>query len=236
MWADTVVDGEVIARVPVFRDEVPRGSETTNGKTMELLFDEIERIVADGFARLDLEFDPKTGAVVRYSVDVDTLVIDEEFGLSVLYVGPLDGDPALTELNSNTLSADYGCAWGFAVGSPSQELALMIHFGNYPGPDIEGPFVLPSDGWVAELRVGSDLFSNWCDDIIEENEPTPVIDRRLTIISGLLTIDTRDGTTTWDGTHVTATLTGAAVQSLDGTVVDIGDLDLHNACWGCFAG
>ena len=41
---------------------------------MEALFDEIERALADDPFRIDAEFDPTTGAVVSYFVDLDEMI------------------------------------------------------------------------------------------------------------------------------------------------------------------
>jgi hypothetical protein len=53
---------------------------------MEMLFDEIDTAITAGYATLDFEFDPATGAVIRYWVDIDERVADEEHGVDVISV------------------------------------------------------------------------------------------------------------------------------------------------------
>ncbi|MDG2111613.1 MAG: DUF6174 domain-containing protein [Actinomycetota bacterium] len=84
VWTDTVVDGEVVshdaATDEAFFDPGPR--------TMESLFDEVAAIITDDFASLDLEFDTETGALVRYWVDIDERIADEEHGVDVRSLEP----------------------------------------------------------------------------------------------------------------------------------------------------
>ncbi len=230
VWADTVVDGEVVGHVALSDDAF----FDPGGTTMEGLFDEVDAAITSGFAALDLEFDPDTGALVRYWVDVDERTADEEHGVEVMLLEPLDDDA--TDIDVPTLTDDYPCGFGFAKGSPNEDLALVIQFDGFTSPDLGEPIVFPTDRWFGEIRIGSDLFSNWCDDVIEESEPTPVVDRRLRLSGGTLTIIRPADSTDCDGTTVTATLSGGTVRTLDGTVVELGDVDLANAGWGCFAG
>lgn len=84
-WQDTVIDGEVTEHVAltddIFFDPGPR--------TMLSLFAEVQAVIDDGYASLDLSFDPDTGALVRYFVDIDERMADEEFGVEVISIEPL---------------------------------------------------------------------------------------------------------------------------------------------------
>jgi hypothetical protein len=84
-WSDTVVDGEVIEHLALtddaFFDPGPA--------TMASLFAEVQAVLDGGYAALDLEFDPVTGALNRYFVDIDERMADEESGVEVLSLKPL---------------------------------------------------------------------------------------------------------------------------------------------------
>jgi len=60
---------------------------------METLFDEVDEVLSADYVRMDLEFDPLTGALARYWVDIEEMMADEEHGVTVLSVVPLaDGE------------------------------------------------------------------------------------------------------------------------------------------------
>jgi hypothetical protein len=234
VWIDTVVDGSVTTHESA-------GDETfydPGERTMEVLFDEVAAAIDEGYATLDLDFDPDTGALVRFWVDVDEMMADEEHGVEVRSLEPHVEEPVVVPVDAAALTDDYGCGFGFALGSAEQDLALVISattgFGD--GPDVSEPVVFPSADWTAEIRVGSDLFANWCDDVITASEPQSVVDATWTIVAGTLTIDGPVAPGDCAGSIVEATLTDAVAESPDGTSVDLGDIDLVNDTWGCFAG
>jgi hypothetical protein len=51
---------------------------------METLFDEVEAVIAESYATLELDFDPETGGLRRYWVDVRETMADEEHGVEVI--------------------------------------------------------------------------------------------------------------------------------------------------------
>jgi hypothetical protein len=241
-WVNTIVDGAVVSHEASgdasFFDPGPR--------SMETLFDEIAAAIAEGYETLDVEYHPETGAVVRYYVDVEALMADEEYGVEVTSLTPYDPDtdpdtdpeaPA-DEIEAAALVDDHGCGYGFAKGNEDQTLALIISseggFGT-GGPDVSEPVELPSPDWSASIHTGVDLFANWCDDVIEPDEPTPITDETWTLVGGTLTV-TSGTPADCDGEPVTATLTGAVAESPDGEQVNLDDIELANTGWGCFAG
>lgn len=236
-WIDTVVDGEVTGHAfagnDSFFDPGPR--------TMETLFDEIEAVLAADYASIDLSFDAETGAVERYYVDVDEMMADEENGVEVISVESYDSGavPEPVEITAAALADDYGCGYGFAKSSADQTLSLVITWtGGFTADPTSpaGPVGLPAADWEAEIRTGADLFANWCDDVIEIDEPTPVTTSEWSIVAGTLTI-TSDLPLSTDGQGTTtATLSGAVAESATGEQVTLDDIGLVNTCWGCFAG
>ncbi len=227
VWSDTVVDGEVVAHDPVSDDSFFDPGE----RTMDDLFDEVQLAIDTGFATLDLEFDEETGALVRYWVDVEEMMADEEHGVEVVLGEPVEAGA----IDVASLTDDYGCGYGFALGSPAQDLALVIH-ARGGAPDLATPVVFPTEGWTAELRVGADLFSNWCDDVIDSSEPVPVVDAVWALTGGTLSVDGGADVVEGSGNPVRASLTDALAASPGGDVIELGDLALVNNCYGCFAG
>lgn len=79
VWIDDVADGEIIGH--------EAGSDESlfdpGARTMDDLFDEVQAAIDGGFATLDLDFDPETGALRRYWVDVNVQMADEEHGVEV---------------------------------------------------------------------------------------------------------------------------------------------------------
>ncbi len=221
-WIDTVIDGAVVSHDPTSHDAF----FDPGARTMEDLFDEIEAAITEGYATIDLEFDPNTGAVVSWWVDVSEMMADEEHGVDVISL-----DPIPDSIDSSLLTIDYGCGFGFAKGSVDQRLALRIRsndFGSGSGPDVAVPITLPDPGWTVEVVNGTNLFSNWCSDVIQPSDPSPVTIQTWAVIGGTLTIDEQSP----DG-FATGSLTGAIAESPTGIRVDLDDIELSNDCWGC---
>jgi hypothetical protein len=84
-WSDTILDGEVTEHVALTDDAFFDPGPTT----MPSLFADVQEVIDGGYAALDLEFDPETGALVRYFVDIDERMADEESGVDVLSLEPL---------------------------------------------------------------------------------------------------------------------------------------------------
>jgi hypothetical protein len=82
---------------------------------MDDLFDEVQAVIDTGYASLELEVDPETGALVRYWVDVDERMADEEHGVEVMSLTFDEGVEAPTaKIDSAALVEDHPC--GFATG------------------------------------------------------------------------------------------------------------------------
>jgi hypothetical protein len=233
-WLNTIVDGNVVSHEPSgdesFFDPGPR--------SMETLFDEIATVIDTGYESLDVEYHPETGAVISYYVDVDAMMADEEHGVRVTSLTPYDPEAPAVTVEASALVDDYGCGYGFAKGNTDQTLGLIISFnGDYVpgGPDVSTPLELASDDWYAAIQTGTDLFANWCDDVIEVDEPTPIVDETWAVVAGTLAV-TSGTPTDCGGGAVAATLTGAVAESADGEQVTLDDIELTNTGWGCFAG
>lgn len=129
---------------------------------------------------------------------------------------------------------EYGCGYGFHVGSADQTAGLFLDYNDWDaaGSDDLSPD-LAGEEWTAELRFGADLFANWCDDVLEPDEPEPVVDE-VWLVSGRIEVDTLpEGMC---GGAATATLSDVTARSDEGGTISLGDMEVGNDAWGCFAG
>ncbi len=226
VWIETVAGGVVTSHEPgsdeSFYDPGPR--------TMIDLFDEVQDIIDAGYATLELELDPDTGALVRYWVDVEKMMADEEHGVIVEL-----GSTATAEISVASLTDDYGCGYAFALGSAEQDLALVIVYAGGRSPELD-PVTFPSPRWEGELWIGSDLFSNWCDDDIDVSDPVPAITETWTLTEGTMAIEPVGADVECGPEPIRATVTGAVASSPSGQTLELGDVELINEAFGCFAG
>ena len=104
-------------------------------------------------------------------------------------------------------------------------------FGEPPAEDA-ADLASSSTAWSAEIRIGADLFANWCDDVIEVGEPEPRVDETWPITAGTARILDADAATT----TATLELTGLVATAPDGAQYQLGDITIENPAWGMFAG
>jgi hypothetical protein len=233
VWVETVVEGVIASHEPAaeggFYDPGPRA--------MDDLFDEVQAAIDAGYASLELEVDPETGALVRYWVDVDERMADEEHGVEVMSLTFGEGFEAPTaKIDSAALVEDHPCGFGFAIGSLDQTLGLFLFMSGDTPPDSSAPVDLPDGDWTAELWVGRDLFANHCDDVVEVSEPEPVVAETWTVVAGSITVDAVHRPDGNGQATAAGILTDAVVKSAEGERIDLDDIELRNDCWGCFAG
>lgn len=158
--------------------------------------------------------------------DADRVVVFEELDVLV-------EDPAAIEVTEH-----HPCGFGFTAATADQHAALLVSptTGTGLGGAPEGGSItLPDPGWNAMLRVGTDLMSNWCDDVLEPDEPTPVWYAEWPVTAGSLQFAPPDGPGC-DGAPITADLVNLVVTTTDGTDLSFPELSITNAAWGCFAG
>jgi hypothetical protein len=131
------------------------------------------------------------------------------------------------------LTEPYGCGFGFQVGNSQQTAGLFITSGaGFGEPPAAGTVDLASDdSWTARLDLGTDLFANWCDDVIEMGEPEPQVDETLEIVAGTLELSVDES-----GVVATAQATALVARDAQGVEYALGDITIENPAWGMFAG
>lgn len=133
------------------------------------------------------------------------------------------------------LTEEFGCGFGFYVGDANQTTGIFVLYDDMSGA-MAGDVVLTSDltsgAWTAQLERGSDLFANWCDDVMEPNEPIPEVVETWEI-SGSIEILTLPESGQCG--PASARLTDLVAHN-EGDTMALGDLEVSNEFWGCFAG
>ncbi|MFO7960124.1 MAG: hypothetical protein R6U94_04160 [Nitriliruptoraceae bacterium] len=131
---------------------------------------------------------------------------------------------------------EYGCGYGFWLGSPDERVAVRLA----AAPEIAAAGALsrvtdlPDDAWDATVLIGEDLYANWCDDVVEPGEPEPDVAEQWPMTAGTITLQSVPSADC--PTEVRGSVSGLEATRPDGTVVDLGERDVGNDTWGCFAG
>lgn len=134
------------------------------------------------------------------------------------------------------LTEEFGCGVGFYVGDANQNNGLFVVYEDMSGAmagDVATTSDLTSGDWTARLDRGTDVFANWCDDVLEPGEPTPVVDETWEVSGSIEVLTLPEG---GQCGPATARLTDLVAQDDEGERLALGDLDVTNESWGCFAG
>lgn len=146
--------------------------------------------------------------------------------------GTWDGGPG----EPPRLTEAHDCGYGFYLGNVDQTRALKITFQDFEAAqagEVPEQSALSDDVWSAELEGGQDLFANWCDDVLEPDEPTPEV-REVWQVSGAIEI--AELPPAGECGPAAATLTGLEAHNDEGEIISLGDLEIENEFWGCIAG
>ena len=149
--------------------------------------------------------------------------------LALAACGTSDDIPALDDLTET-----YGCGHGFWIGNPDQTAALRFAYLEPDGRAVDAE--LPDPRWSAELLVGTDLYANWCDDVIEPDEPEPRVTARYEIVNGALHVLGEPPSEPFTPGALTLEAVAIAAQIGPDEVVPLGDVTIENHSYGLFAG
>lgn len=131
------------------------------------------------------------------------------------------------------LTEEWGCGHGFWLGNPDQTAALRFAYGGDGPPESEVD--LPSADWRVTLIEGIDLYANWCDDVIEAGEPTPVEHQVVEAVGGHLSILGVPPPPFEEGTMELRAV-DLVVELPDGSDAPLGEVTVINPSWGLLAG
>ena len=154
-------------------------------------------------------------------------------GLSLLAACGTNGEASAP---SPELTEQYACGYGFYASNGDQTVGLFIDVADFEAAANGG---LPAtsqleDGtWRAELRFGTDLFANWCDDVLEPGEPTPDLDETWQLTG---TIEIKQLPPPGQGGPASATLSELEARGPDNELIAFDNFDIQNEFWGTFAG
>ncbi len=154
-------------------------------------------------------------------IDVDEMIADEEFGLE------FDGFFHVPDAVDKFMTTDHACGYGFSAASPDQSVAFQVYF-DPSGDPYSGTYDL-ADATVAAVNFGADLMANWCDDVLEPDEPEPRVDERWTITGGTVTI-------TIEGQRATGEFRDIMALTPDDVEYPLGNATIVNEGWGVIAG
>lgn len=133
------------------------------------------------------------------------------------------------------LTEQYSCGYGFYASNAEQTAGLVIDLADHEAArngDVPEVSQLDEGPWNARLEFGTDLFANWCDDVLEPGEPTPEVDETWEV-SGTISIEELPAS---GQGLASATLTGVEAHGPDGQLIVFDDFVIVNQFWGTFAG
>ncbi len=137
-----------------------------------------------------------------------------------------------------TLTQTWGCGHGFWMSDQEQTMGLLIDTGGVDQTALTAgtPVDLPDEQWRATVMLGENLFANWCNDVVDETTPQPVITAEFEVTAGTVIpqhIPPFD--MACQAEEATLEVRGLTATGPDGDVT-IPDMTMVNDSWGCFAG
>lgn len=136
----------------------------------------------------------------------------------------------------HALTVEWDCGTGFWLSNPDQTAALHIRYLGEGAPARE--VTLPDPGWQAQLVLGEELQANWCDDVLEPDEPVPQEHARHTVTAGTLVLvgEIPPRAAGGGGHSLTVEASDLEIGLPDGTLLPYGSVTITNAHWGLLAG
>jgi hypothetical protein len=138
---------------------------------------------------------------------------------------------------ASSLVDEYDCGYGFYLGAADQTTGLFMVFTDFEialagnTPEVS---TLPDEDWVAEIQMGRNLFSSWCDDATPEPGQEPVVNEVWQVVGGTITILEMPEPGICG--EARAVLKGLVAEAGDGNRIDLGDFEIRNGAFGCVSG
>lgn len=165
----------------------------------------------------------ETGAPSSLYIDVDEMIADEEFGYELVDLEPVT-DPLET-----LLVDEYGCGFGFASADGDQTVSMVVRFVDVDWETGPEPGRYDLADLAGTVYLGADLMANWCNDVVIEGQPEPVIDDTWSIVGGSVDVSI-------DNRLAVGVFTDVVAVDADGDERHLGDIEVSNGMWGFFAG
>ena len=221
------------------------GGFTIEGQTVEDMFDEIGEAIDGGAASVEATYDPTDGHPERYFIDVNEMIVDEEHGNTVLELIPAGATSTSTSttapaptvgatVTGGDLVDERGCFTTFQIGDPAETVALVITPSDAAAVVTGATGTIGDTTWSGEVLIGTDLFGNWCDDVMEPGEPTREVAETWPVVAGEIRVTA--GAPDGCPGEAAIDLTGVVAVRPDGTSLDIGNLSITNDAYGCIPG
>ena len=156
-------------------------------------------------------------------------------GLALAACGGGDGQAA--DPLAASLVDSYDCGYGFYLGTADQSAGLFLVFTDFETALAGGTpetSALPHEDWVAEVQMGSHLFTSWCDDTTPDPGQEPVVAETWPVISGTITVLAQPVPGVCG--EARARLEALTAQKPDGTTIVLGDFEISNRAFGCVSG
>lgn len=133
------------------------------------------------------------------------------------------------------MTETYDCGYGFYASNPEQTVGLFVELTDREAAsisDIPGTSQLDDGTWYGRLVFGTDLFANWCDDVLEPDEPTPEVGETW-LLSGKIRIDELPPS---GHGMASATLSDLEAHGPNNELIVFDDFAVENQFWGTFPG
>ncbi len=219
-------------------EQVPVDGSGVEILTMPDLFDVVQDAI-DGADGLSVDYGAETGRVVAVDVDPIAGAVDDEVGYEVGAFAITGDESTLTaaDVDEAALSESWGCGRGFHVSNADQTIAVMLDLTDPTWTVPPSPVTtLPDARWNARMQLGEDLFSNWCDDVVEASEPEPRVGETWQIVAGTITFEDDVAALPTSCAPVRARIEGLRVEGPRDALVPIADREIRNDCWAGAAG
>lgn len=165
--------------------------------------------------------------------EVDQLAVftslDHEFDPTTLSTKELS-----EMLSTADFTEHFPCGRGWATSTADQRVGLVLYEAE-PADVSTGPIDLPHPDWNASVLIGKNLFSEHCNDAIEEWIALPTIAAQWPLASGTITIADAIPSRDEGSARVRATLAGARADTGAG-LVPLPAVELDNPSFNFFAG
>lgn len=189
----------------VYAAEIPGGDDGKWGDYMAFCQPELDELAV--FTSLAKEFDPSSLSLSQMSEMVENAVFSEHFA----------------------------CGRGWATSTADQRVGLVVYEADSGQAPPSDRIELPDSDWNASVLIGKNLFSEHCNDAIEDWIALPTIAVQWPLNAGTITISDPVPHYEDEPARVRAALEGGQVDTGSGSIA-LPRVELDNTGFNFFAG